>query len=488
MNHGITVRQLHSRPARRGHGRLHREVHLSRRRTAARQPCAAETLRSAGLEMVDVENLRPHYARTLWAWSDALEARLDEAQRVLADHRQQRRRGEGAARLSPVPGGMRDGLRAGLDRAAPDARDHARTASCKAARCAAHNRRIRSTASTCTVAGTMLYKFKSKAAGDLIMLEPNGRRVLEIIGKDAGPKGIILPEDMPGAIAALEAAIAREEADRKPWPKKPRPRARRRRAAKRVSLRQRAVPFLDMLRRCQKPARKSSGGCSTPRLRALGAATRSRDRTAARRVGRCGPELRQHWRRRVSPPSRPRPSPPAPTSCAPRRSAWRTPRACCRWGSRPGDSSFSLIAGVSSDLATSCWMRLTMSGGVPAGASRPNQELASKPLRRRRLLDRRHVGQGRRALRAGHRQRLELAGLDLRHRRRQVVEHHVHVAAQHAQQRRARAAVREVRHVHAGHALEQFARQVDRGAVAAGSHVELAGIGLGVLDEVRRRC
>jgi cyclopropane-fatty-acyl-phospholipid synthase len=36
-----------------------------------------------GLEMVDAENLRPHYARTLWAWSDALEERLDEAARVL---------------------------------------------------------------------------------------------------------------------------------------------------------------------------------------------------------------------------------------------------------------------------------------------------------------------------------------------------------------------------------------------------------------------
>lgn len=38
---------------------------------------------AAGLEMVDTENLRPHYARTLWAWSDALEARLDEAMKVL---------------------------------------------------------------------------------------------------------------------------------------------------------------------------------------------------------------------------------------------------------------------------------------------------------------------------------------------------------------------------------------------------------------------
>jgi cyclopropane-fatty-acyl-phospholipid synthase len=37
----------------------------------------------AGLEMVDTENLRPHYARTLWAWSDALEAQLPQAQRIL---------------------------------------------------------------------------------------------------------------------------------------------------------------------------------------------------------------------------------------------------------------------------------------------------------------------------------------------------------------------------------------------------------------------
>ncbi|MEJ5992760.1 class I SAM-dependent methyltransferase [Ramlibacter sp. PS3R-8] len=36
-----------------------------------------------GLEMVDTENLRPHYARTLWAWSDALEDRLEQARAVL---------------------------------------------------------------------------------------------------------------------------------------------------------------------------------------------------------------------------------------------------------------------------------------------------------------------------------------------------------------------------------------------------------------------
>jgi len=42
-------------------------------------------LADAGLEAVDVENLRPHYARTLWAWSDALESRLSRAAEVAGD-------------------------------------------------------------------------------------------------------------------------------------------------------------------------------------------------------------------------------------------------------------------------------------------------------------------------------------------------------------------------------------------------------------------
>ena len=98
----------------------------------------------------------------------------------------------------------------------------------------------------------MLYKFKSKAAGDLIMLEPNGRRVLQIIGKEAGPKGIILPEQIPGAIAALEAAVAQEEADHQALADQAQAKGETPPRNEAVSLRQRAVPFLDMLRRCQK--------------------------------------------------------------------------------------------------------------------------------------------------------------------------------------------------------------------------------------------
>lgn len=40
-------------------------------------------LAHSDLEALDVENLRPHYAKTLWAWSDSLESQLDHALAVL---------------------------------------------------------------------------------------------------------------------------------------------------------------------------------------------------------------------------------------------------------------------------------------------------------------------------------------------------------------------------------------------------------------------
>ncbi|HEY9461384.1 MAG TPA: class I SAM-dependent methyltransferase [Paralcaligenes sp.] len=42
-----------------------------------------ENIALGGLEALDIENIRPHYARTLWAWSDSLEARLPQAREVL---------------------------------------------------------------------------------------------------------------------------------------------------------------------------------------------------------------------------------------------------------------------------------------------------------------------------------------------------------------------------------------------------------------------
>ena len=103
----------------------------------------------------------------------------------------------------------------------------------------------------------MLYKFKSKAAADLIMLQPNGRRLLEIIGKSGTPsKGILLPEQMPAAIAALEAAIAREEAAMKAAQTEAAERGEELPRPDAVSLRQRALPFIEMLRRCQQAGKE----------------------------------------------------------------------------------------------------------------------------------------------------------------------------------------------------------------------------------------
>lgn len=106
----------------------------------------------------------------------------------------------------------------------------------------------------------MLYKFKSKVSGDVIMLEPNGRRILDIIGKDtdaqSGRQGIILPEQMPAAIAALEAAIVQEEAEQKAQDAAAQERNEDLPQRELISLRQRAQPFIEMLRRCEKAGKE----------------------------------------------------------------------------------------------------------------------------------------------------------------------------------------------------------------------------------------
>ncbi|HET7527703.1 MAG TPA: DUF1840 domain-containing protein [Burkholderiaceae bacterium] len=54
----------------------------------------------------------------------------------------------------------------------------------------------------------MLYKFKSKATGDVIMLQPHGDQLLRLIGREPSPKGIIEVAAMPAAIQALQDAAA----------------------------------------------------------------------------------------------------------------------------------------------------------------------------------------------------------------------------------------------------------------------------------------
>ena len=99
----------------------------------------------------------------------------------------------------------------------------------------------------------MLYKFKSKATGDLIMLEPQGKHILQLIGKEPGAKGIILPQEMLAAIDALHAAVAQEELAIQAAKEAAEDAQDAKPAAgdgpRTIGLRQRVVPFIDMLRR-----------------------------------------------------------------------------------------------------------------------------------------------------------------------------------------------------------------------------------------------
>ncbi len=82
------------------------------------------------------------------------------------------------------------------------------------------------------------------------MLEPNGRRILEIIGKAAEPKGILLVAHMPAAIASLEAAIECEQIERQAAADKNEGVDKEGNTV--LGLRQRALPFIDMLKRCSR--------------------------------------------------------------------------------------------------------------------------------------------------------------------------------------------------------------------------------------------
>ncbi|MCO5101680.1 MAG: DUF1840 domain-containing protein [Burkholderiaceae bacterium] len=118
----------------------------------------------------------------------------------------------------------------------------------------------------------MIYEFKSRATGSVIMTRPVAEWILQIIGKAPGRTGIITVDQMPAAVDALNRAIAQEkeelraerramesaehapggaseaeksDADEDPYP---------------VSLAQRAFPFIDLLKEAQKAGKDITWG------------------------------------------------------------------------------------------------------------------------------------------------------------------------------------------------------------------------------------
>ena len=58
----------------------------------------------------------------------------------------------------------------------------------------------------------MLYKFKSAASGDLIMLAAHGDELMRVLQREPAARGIVEVDAMVQAIALIKAAVAAAEA------------------------------------------------------------------------------------------------------------------------------------------------------------------------------------------------------------------------------------------------------------------------------------
>ena len=91
----------------------------------------------------------------------------------------------------------------------------------------------------------MIYKFKSQAAAEVIMQKFNGDQMLSIVGKTPSPQGVITVEQIPEAIAALQAAVVAHEVALARAQENLPPEGEI--EGDSIMLRQRAAPFIDLL-------------------------------------------------------------------------------------------------------------------------------------------------------------------------------------------------------------------------------------------------
>jgi hypothetical protein len=96
-------------------------------------------------------------------------------------------------------------------------------------------------------ATAMIYTFKSKATGDVLMLGPNGDQVMTLVGRQPAAKGIFEVKDLPQLIQTLEAAVAAE--GQAPVGAKQGDEAHDADQKARVALRARIWPLVEMMRR-----------------------------------------------------------------------------------------------------------------------------------------------------------------------------------------------------------------------------------------------
>jgi len=84
LNHGITAADVEHRPVGSGIGDFVGK-YVFPQGELPHLHLAVREMSAAGFEVVDVESLRPHYAKTLAHWSQRLDRHLDEAARLVGD-------------------------------------------------------------------------------------------------------------------------------------------------------------------------------------------------------------------------------------------------------------------------------------------------------------------------------------------------------------------------------------------------------------------
>ncbi len=93
-----------------------------------------------------------------------------------------------------------------------------------------------------------MFRFKSKAAADVIYLPDAAQQVLAALGREAAPQGIIELSDLETAQQALLAAVEADEAAFAALVAEAQARGEAPPRRQGISLRQRVWPLLDMLR------------------------------------------------------------------------------------------------------------------------------------------------------------------------------------------------------------------------------------------------
>ncbi len=102
----------------------------------------------------------------------------------------------------------------------------------------------------------MMYRFKSRDDADVVMTQPVAERMLLAIGKEVSKEGILLPDQMPDALTALQQAVGADDTSRAGQHDHDRDDDARHDddhapSGDAVSLRRRVWPLVEMIKRAQ---------------------------------------------------------------------------------------------------------------------------------------------------------------------------------------------------------------------------------------------